>query len=338
MGASTHIAVLAGGFSGEADVSRRSAAMVMAHMDRARFTPYLVYIDHDGWWVEQPDSGARTPVDKETLAYTNAEGSTVRADLAFVMVHGTPGEDGLLQAHLDLCGIPHTTASARVMATTFHKGWTTALLRDAGIAVAQSVECMPTEMWDEPRQSEVVATLGLPCFVKPNESGSSIGITRVTSQDQLWPAVLEARQTGTSTVLVEALLIGREFTCGIVPDGKGGVQALPITEIVSHNDFFDFAAKYDGESHEITPASLDDRDVTVLQRQAKTVYQTLHLQGMARVDMMMEEGGEPHVIEINTVPGFSAQSIIPQQAEVAGMDKTALISRLIDAAFRSHQT
>ena len=112
MGASKHIAVLAGGYSGEADVSRRSAAMVMAHMDRARFTPYLVHIDPDGWWVEPSDSGTRTPVDKDTLAYTNAEGATVRADLAFVMVHGTPGEDGLLQAHLDLCGIPHTTASA----------------------------------------------------------------------------------------------------------------------------------------------------------------------------------------------------------------------------------
>ena len=337
MGASKHIAVLAGGYSGEADVSRRSAAMVMAHMDRARFTPYLVHIDPDGWWVEPSDSGTRTPVDKDTLAYTNAEGATVRADLAFVMVHGTPGEDGLLQAHLDLCGIPHTTASARVMATTFHKGWTTALLRDAGIAVARSVECMPTETWDETRQSEVVATLGLPCFVKPNESGSSIGINRVTSQDQLWPAVLEARQTGTSTVLVEALLKGREFTCGIVPNGKGDIQALPITEIVSHNDFFDYAAKYDGESHEITPALLDDLDLAALQRQAKAVYQTLHLQGMARVDMMMEEGGEPHVIEINMVPGFSAQSIIPKQAEVAGMDKTALISRLVDDAFRRHQ-
>ena len=337
MGASTHIAVLAGGYSGEAEVSRRSAAMVMAHMDRTRFTPYLVHIDPDGWWVEQPDSGARTPVDKDTLAYTGTDGTVVQADLAFVMVHGTPGEDGLLQAHLDLCGIPHTTASARVMATTFHKGWTTALLRDAGIAVARSVECMPTETWDETRQSEVVATLGLPCFVKPNESGSSIGITRVASQDQLWPAVLEARQTGTSTVLVEALLKGREFTCGIVPDGSGGIQALPITEIVSHNDFFDYAAKYDGESHEITPASLKDEDVAALQRQAKAVYQTLHLQGMARVDMMMEEGGEPHVIEINTVPGFSAQSIIPQQAEVAGTDKTALISRLIDDALRRRQ-
>ena len=339
MGASTplHIAVLAGGYSGEADVSRRSAAMVMAHMDRARFSPYLVPIDSDGWWVEHPESGKRTEVDKESLAYTHAEGTVVRADVAFVMVHGTPGEDGLLQAHLDLCGIPHTTASARVMATTFHKGWTTALLRDAGIAVARSVECVPSDVWDEAKQSAVIDDLGLPCFVKPNESGSSIGITRVASQDQLWPAVMEARETGTSTVLVEALLQGREFTCGIVPDGQGGVQALPVTEIVSHNEFFDFAAKYDGQSHEITPATLDDRDVEALQQQAKAVYRTLHLNGMARVDMMMEVGGEPHVIEVNTVPGFSAQSIIPQQAEVAGMDKTALISLLIDDALRRHK-
>ena len=331
MGASTHRCP-GGGYP--AKPRRRSAAMVMAHIPCPIHALPRAHRS-DGWWVEQPDSGTRTPVDKETLAYTNAEGATVRADLALVMVHGTPGEDGLLQAHLDLCGIPHTTASARVMATTFHKGWTTALLRDAGIAVARSVECMPTETWDETRQSEVIATLGLPCFVKPNESSSII--TRVSSQDQLWPAVLEARQTGTSTVLVEALLKGREFTCGIVPNGKGDIQALPITEIVSHNDFFDYAAKYDGESHEITPASLNDRDVAALQQQAKAVYQTLHLQGMARVDMMMEEGGEPHVIEINTVPGFSAQSIIPQQAEVAGMDKTALISRLVDDAFRRHQ-
>ena len=339
MGASTplHIAVLAGGYSGEADVSRRSAAMVMAHMDRTRFFPYLVHINPDGWWVEHPESGHRTEVDKDSLAYAHAEGTLVRADVAFVMVHGTPGEDGLLQAHLDLCGIPHTTASARVMATTFHKGWTTALLRDAGIAVARSVECVPSDVWDEAQQSAVIDDLGLPCFVKPNESGSSIGITRVASQDQLWPAVMEARETGTSTVLVEALLHGREFTCGIVPDGQGGVQALPVTEIVSHNEFFDFAAKYDGQSHEITPATLDDRDVEALQRQAKAVYRTLHLNGMARVDMMMEVGGEPHVIEVNTVPGFSAQSIIPQQAEVAGMDKTALISLLIDDALHRHK-
>ena len=147
--------------------------------------------------------------------------------------------------------------------------------------------------------------------------------------------MLEARQTAQHRV-GGSLLKGREFTCGIVPDGKGDIQALPITEIVSHNDFFDYAAKYDGEA---TKSRLPRWTTATWSpcNAGKAVYQTLHLQGMARVDMMMEEGGEPHVIEINTVPGFSAQSIIPQQAEVAGMDKTALISRLIDDAFRRHQ-
>ena len=326
------IAVLAGGFSGEADVSRRSAAMVMTHIDRTRFLPYLVNIDRDGWWTQAGDDGPRVDVDRQTLGYTSSAGEEVKADLAFVMVHGTPGEDGLLQAHLDLCGIPHTTASARVMATTFHKGWTTALLRDAGLPVARSVECLPSETWDKKRVDEVIAKLGLPCFVKPNESGSSIGISRVAEAHELWPAIEEARTTGTSTVLIEALLLGREFTCGVIPNGDGGLQALPVTEIVTHNAFFDYAAKYDGQSHEITPAELGDDDTAMLQRTAVQVYQTLHLQGMARVDMMMAEGQAAHVIEINTVPGFSAQSIIPQQAASVGIDKTSLISRIIDDA------
>jgi D-alanine-D-alanine ligase len=335
MGASSplRIAVLAGGFSGEADVSRRSAAMVMAHMDRERFQPYLVNIDREGWWTQETDDSPRLAIDRQTLGFEAANGDKVVADLAFVMVHGTPGEDGLLQAHLDLCGIPHTTASARVMATTFHKGWTTALLRDAGLPVARSVECLPPETWDDSRVNEVVAELGLPCFVKPNESGSSIGISRVTEAGELWPAIEEARTTGTSTVLVEALLAGREFTCGVIPDGNGGLQALPVTEIVSHNAFFDYAAKYDGQSHEITPAELDEDNTAMLQRTAVKVYQTLHLEGMARVDMMMVEGEAAHTIEINTVPGFSAQSIIPQQAAAVGIDKTSLISRIIDDAW-----
>ena len=334
MGASSplHIAVLAGGFSGEAGVSRRSAAMVMAHMDRKRFAPYLVHIERDGWWAEHPETGARCMVQKDTLGYDHANDLFIAADLAFVMVHGTPGEDGLLQAHLDLCGIPHTTANARVMAATFHKGWTTALLRNVGIPVAKSIECLPTETWDKKRIEEVVSELGLPCFVKPNESGSSIGITRVTSADLIWQAIENARTTGTSTVLVEALLSGREFTCGVIPDGRGNIQALPITEIISHNEFFDYAAKYDGESHEITPANISDDETRALQAMAMKVYRTLHLKGMARVDMMMEQGAQPHVIEINAVPGFSAQSIIPQQAEIQGINKTELISLLIDAA------
>ena len=328
-----NIAVLAGGFSGEADVSRRSAAMVMAHMDPDRFKAHLIHIERDGWWTEDAGSGERLPVDKDTLSYTSPEGQAMQADLAFVMVHGTPGEDGLLQAHLDLSGIPHTTANARVMATTFHKGWTTALLRDAGIPVARSVECTPNETWGADRINEVVAQLGLPCFVKPNESGSSIGISRVAGRDELWPAIEGARKTGTSTVLIEALLLGREFTCGVIPDGHGGVQALPVTEIISHNAFFDYAAKYDGESREVTPAALNEHDTLALQKTALDVYRALHLEGMARVDMLMEEGKSPHVIEINTVPGFSVQSIIPQQAAAKGIGKRDLISLLIDDAF-----
>ena len=329
---SLNIAILAGGFSGEADVSRRSAAMVMAHVDTERFNPYLVHIERDGWWAEDPENGARIPVDKDTLGFTNSRGNDIQADLAFVMVHGTPGEDGVLQSHLDLCGLPHTTANARVMATTFHKGWTTALLRDAGIPVAHSVECQPSETWNADRVDEVVAQLGLPCFVKPNESGSSIGITRVAEPHELWPAIERARNTGTSTVLIEALLLGREFTCGVIPDGHGGVQVLPVTEIMTHNAFFDYAAKYDGESQEVTPAEVNERDTIALQQTALKVYHTLHLEGMARVDMMMVEGKDPHVIEINTVPGFSAQSIIPQQAEAKGIGKVELISLLIDDA------
>lgn len=334
MGASTlpRIAILAGGYSGEADVSRRSAAMVLANIDRMRFEPYLVHIDTDGWWAQEEENSPRLSVTRETLGYTNLKGERVEADLAFVMVHGTPGEDGLLQAHLELCGIPHTTAGARVMATTFHKGWTTSLLRDSGIPVARSVECLASESWDAARIREVLAELGLPCFVKPNESGSSIGISRVTELEQLWPAIEHARSTGSSTVLVEALLVGREFTCGVIPDGLGGLQALPVTEIVSHNAFFDYDAKYSGQSHEITPAELDVASTEALQRTAVLVYQRMHLEGMARVDMMMAEGSAPHVIEINAVPGFSAQSIIPQQAAAIGLDKTALISRIIDAA------
>ncbi len=323
------VAVLAGGFSGEANVSRRSAAMVMEYIDRDAYDPVLIHIDRERWWTEV--DGRVLEVNRDTLSIEDG-----KIDLAFVMVHGTPGEDGLLQAHLDFCGIPHTTASARVMATTFHKGWTTSLLRDAGMHVARSVECLPNEAWGDEDVQRTVDRVGLPCFVKPNESGSSIGVSKVSEAHELWGAVEAARETGTSTVLVESLLAGREFTCGVIPDGQGGLQALPITEIVSHNDFFDYAAKYDGQSHEITPADIDDASKEAMQRTAKEVYRVLHLQGMARVDMMMDVGQLPHVIEVNTVPGFSAQSIIPQQAACVGLDKTALISRIIEDALARH--
>ena len=326
------VAVLAGGHSGEAEVSRKSAAMVMAHMDRALFTPVLVHIDVDNWWCERPGDGRRVVVDPSSFSFATSNGQTWNPELAFVIVHGTPGEDGVLQRSLEAAGIRHTTASSPVMALTFHKGQTTRALREAGIPVAASAEVAPGEIWDAARQRDVLAELGLPVFVKPNEAGSSLGISKVNNASELWPAIEAARAEDGGSVLVEATLNGREFTCGVIPDGAGGLQVLPVTEIVTENEFFDYAAKYEGQSHEITPAPLDQRDTTQLQSTALRVYATLRLRGMARVDMMMVPGEPAHVIEINGVPGFSEASIVPQQAASAGLDKRALVTRLLQAA------
>ena len=187
------MAVLAGGHSGEAEVSRKSAAMVLAHMDRELFAPVLVHIDMEGWWCERPSDGQRVAVEQNTFSFAMANGGTWSPELAFVIVHGTPGEDGILQRSLESAGIPHTTASSAVMALTFHKGQTTRALRKAGLPVAASAEVAPGETWDDQRQRDVLAQLGLPVFVKPNEAGSSLGISKVNDASALWPAVEAAR-------------------------------------------------------------------------------------------------------------------------------------------------
>ena len=326
------VAVLAGGYSGEASVSRKSAAMVLAHMDRVLYAPVLIHIDVEGWWCERPSDGMRVSVDQGTFSFANAKGETWAPELAFVIVHGTPGEDGILQRSLEAARIPHTTASSAIMALTFHKGQTTRALREAGLPVAASAELAPGETWDDQQQRDVLAQLGLPVFVKPNEAGSSLGISKVNDASALWPAVEAARAEDGGSVLVEANLNGREFTCGVIPDGAGGLQVLPVTEIVTENEFFDYAAKYEGQSQEITPAALNERDTVQLQSTALRVYNTLHLRGMARVDMMMVPSEVAYVIEVNGVPGFSEASIVPQQAAAVGLDKRALVTRLLQAA------
>ena len=326
------VAVLAGGYSGEAEISRKSAAMVLAHMDRSLFAPVLVHIDVEGWWCERPSDGRRVAVDPSSFSFDKSDGETWSPELAFVIVHGTPGEDGILQRSLECASIPHTTASSAVMALTFHKGQTTRALREAGIPVAASAEVAPGETWGAARQEDVLAELGLPVFVKPNEAGSSLGISKVNDHAAFWPAVEAARAEDEGSVLVEANLNGREFSCGVIPDGAGGLQVLPVTEIVTENEFFDYAAKYEGQSHEITPASLNERDTAKLQSTALRVYETLRLRGMARVDMMMVPGELAHVIEINGVPGFSEASIVPRQVAAVCLDKRALVTRLLQAA------
>lgn len=313
--------VFTGGYSGEADISRKSARMVMNHMDRERFAPILVHIDADGWFKEE--DGHKVPTSLEALL---AEPTAYIG--AFIMVHGTPGEDGKLQRLLEATGLRYTTGDAQAMALTFHKGRTTAVLREAHIPVARAVHIPEGGTWSA---QSLVDELGLPCFVKPNETGSSIGIHKVHVVSQMDAAIRAALIVGgASGVIVESLLTGREFTAGVIPSADGTPLALPVTEISTHRDFFDFAAKYEGESEETTPANIPDVLRDRLQHRAKQVYTATGMRGMARVDMMCETDGEPHVIEINAVPGFSEASIIPQQAAAMGMTKTELISRIID--------
>lgn len=318
------LAVVCGGYSAEAPVSLKSAANVMEHLDRSRYAPTLVHIDPDGWWAEV--AGERRAVNRADFTVPGLP----PFQGVFIIVHGTPGEDGRLQGYFELLGLPHTTGDARSMALTFHKGWTTALLRGKGHPVAPSKEVARGTDVDALDVEELLVGIGLPCFVKPNEAGSSFGVHRVDREEEVQPAIAAALAAERSSVLVEGYLRGREFTVGVLPNGAGGVHALPITEIVSHNAFFDYQAKYEGASDEITPADLPQEVTDQMHALAVAVYRDLDCRGMARVDMILVEG-IPRIIEINTVPGFSAASIVPQQAAAMGLSKQALLTRVIEA-------
>jgi len=324
------VAVTCGGYSGEADISRKSAAMVFKHMDRTRFAPTLVHIDRAGWFAEV--EGARFPIDKGSFTWTDADGQRHGFDAVFEMVHGTPGEDGRLSAYFELMGLPYTASQPRTLAIGHHKAWTTALLArlghpvaKAGIYRADILERLQAE------QERLAAEFGLPCFVKACESGSSIGVTRVDEPAQ-FRAAFETAFEASDSVMVESFLDGREFTCGVIPSRPGGPpRFLPVTEIISDNAFFDYEAKYAGKSREVTPADINDALTSDIQERAVAVYRDLDCSGMARVDFILHEE-IPHVVEVNTVPGFSEMSIIPQQAKVVGIPPTELISLILNDA------
>ncbi len=325
------VAVTCGGFSGEAEISRKSAAMVVKHMDRSRFMPTLVHIGVDGWFAES-DSGERFPMDKGDFSFTDGAGQRHGFDAVFEMVHGTPGEDGRLSAYFELLGIPYTASPPRTLAIGHHKAWTTALLARLGHPVAKS-EIHHRDILNrlEGEQDRMAEAIGLPCFVKACESGSSIGVTRVDAVDG-FRAAFEAGFEASEAVMVEAFLDGREFTCGVIPSEPGGSpRPLPVTEIISDNAFFDYAAKYEGKSREVTPADIDEAMTQCIQELSVQVYRDLDCHGMARVDFI-NHNGIPHIVEVNTVPGFSEMSIIPQQAREVGMSPTELISLLVDDA------
>ena len=318
------IAVVCGGYSGEAEVSMRSAAMVMEHIDLTLYSPVKIVIQKNRWFAEW--KGAEWEVNRNDFSVM-LDGEIHQFDGAFIIVHGTPGENGLLQGYFEMLGIPYTTGDVLNMSITFNKKATTTFLKSLGFSVAESVVLYKNEEWNA---DSILQRVGLPCFVKPNNGGSSIGTSKVKEMGQLVPAIEKAfKEDG--QVIIESFLNGTEVTCGVI-QWEGKVRALPMTEIVSENEFFDFEAKYKGKSHEITPARIDQALFEEIQNLSEKIYIQLKCRGMIRVDFIIHDG-VPHVVEVNTVPGFSAASIIPQQAACVGIDKTALITAVIQSCF-----
>lgn len=308
MGKLKNIAILAGGDSSEYGISIKSAQVVEKNL-RSNFQTYLVLMK-GGRWVHPTDE-IEIPIDKNNFSLT-LNGKKIKFDAVFIAIHGSPGEDGKLQGYFDMLGIPYSSSNVLSSSLSFNKGVCNDYLRNHGIPVAKSVQ-----LYNDVEFSveELIQEIGLPCFVKPNQAGSSYGVSKVKSKTKLPDAIKHAFEHD-NQVLIESLLEGREVTCG-AHNFDGTIQAMPITEIITEHEFFDFSAKYEGESQEITPADIDVKTRFQVEETTKKVYQLLGLNGVARVDYILHNG-IPHVIEANTVPGLSAESLIPQQAEAMG--------------------
>jgi len=318
-----NIAVLEGGYSHEKVISLRSAETVFQHIDREKYAPIKVRIDEEGWFAFV--DGEKIEVNRNDFSIL-VNGKKKFFELAFIVIHGTPGEDGKLQAYFDMLNIPYTTCSQLASTLTFNKFVCNQFLKNFNIPVANAVLIRKNEKFDD---ATIINKVGLPCFVKPADGGSSFGVTKVKEQSQLKAAIELALSHGTQAI-IESFMQGREFTNGIYK-GKNGIKVLPITEIVSENEFFDFNAKYSGESKEITPADLPLDIEKTIKATTQKVYEILDLSGICRADYIVVND-VPHLIEINTVPGQSAQSIIPQMVAHEGISLKDLFNDVISVA------
>lgn len=321
------IALITGGYSGESVISYKSAATIEKNIDAEKWVCYTIDITLQGWFYILP-GGEKINVDKNDFSIT-LKGNKITFDAVLVGLHGTPGEDGKLQGYFDCLGIPYTSCDAASSALTFNKRYTVAVAAFAGIKVAKSLHLFR----DAPvATTEILHQLKLPVFVKPNNGGSSIGMSKVNKADDLQPA-LEMAFKEDEQVLVEEFIKGREFTIGVFKT-KGQVITLPITEILTKKDFFDYEAKYNGASEEITPAIVDEAIAEKVRAEAKKVYAVFNCKGIVRIDFIYDEAsGQPYMLEINTVPGQTEASIVPQQLKAFGWSLKDFYSALIEECF-----
>jgi D-alanine-D-alanine ligase len=318
-----NIAVVAGGYSSEYEVSLRSAETVSASIDPERYNVYRVILEKDAWMATLPD-GKTTPVNKNDFSFSYG-GNPVSIDYAYITIHGAPGEDGRLQGYFDLLRIPYSSCGVLASALTFNKYICNRFLESQGISVAASIRLRRRESL---ATDQIIDCLGLPVFVKPNDSGSSFGVSKVKEAAQMQPAIGKAFAEG-DEVIIERFIPGIEVTCGCY-GVKGNILALPLTEVVSANEFFDYGAKYNGESQEITPARLSGELTGRIQQETKKIYELIGARGIIRVDYIMSADGHPVLLEVNTTPGMTATSFIPQQIRAAGSDLRKVLTDIIE--------
>jgi D-alanine-D-alanine ligase len=322
------IALVTGGYSGEAEISYKSVITVGNNIDTDKFDVYKIDINPEGWWY-LPTNGERQKVRKEDFSIT-VDGNKINFDAVLLCIHGTPGEDGKLQGYFDMLKIPYTSCDAATSALTFNKRYTVAVAGFGGIAVAKSVILFKNNFQNA---DEIVSSLQFPVFVKPNNGGSSIGMSKVNEPTEELGVAIEKAFKEDNQVLVEEFIKGREFTIGVFKT-KGQIITLPITEVISKNDFFDFEAKYLGKSEEITPAQVDESIADKVRLAAKKAYQLLNCRGIVRIDFIYnEEKRLPYMLEVNTVPGQSEASIIPQQVKAMGWTLKDFYTAVIEEAF-----
>ena len=318
-----NIAIVAGGYSSEVVVSLKSAEGIYSFIDKDKYNLYIAILKKEDWVVRLSD-GTETPINKNDFSFCENQ-EVKKFDFAYITIHGTPGEDGRLQGYFDMIGIPYSSCSALVSALTFNKYVCNHYLSAFGVKIARSIRLMNGQTIEA---DEAVNQLGLPIFVKPNDGGSSFGVTKVKEKEALQAAVDKAFAEGREVVL-ESFIKGTEVTCGCYKI-KGKKVVFPITEVVTSNEFFDYDAKYNGQVEEITPARLSEDLTLKIQRETSRIYDILGAKGLIRVDYIIPEDGEPMLLEINTTPGMTATSFIPQQVRAAGLNITDVMTDIIE--------
>lgn len=320
------IAIVAGGDTSEYEISLRSAQGIYSFIDKEKYTLYIVGMHGLDWHVRL-DDGRILPIDRNDFSF-QLDGQKVKFDFAYITIHGTPGEDGRLQGYFDMLHIPYSCCGVLAAALTYDKFACNQYLHAYGVRIAESLLLRQGQTITD---DEVVEKIGLPCFIKPSLGGSSFGVTKVKTREQIQPAIAKAFDEA-QEVLVEAFMDGTELTCGCYKTRDKSV-VFPVTEVVSHNEYFDYKAKYNGESDEITPARISDELSDRVKKLTSAIYDILGAQGIIRVDYIVTGGDKINLLEVNTTPGMTVTSFIPQQVRAAGLDIKDVMTDIIENKF-----